>query len=148
MPDPKRPTPPSSPAAPSSSDPARSGSFVQRTLSKSVQALDATALRLRRLQMPPPEQSAKAAAVARSPAAPAVPDDRPSGRIAHDSRGNAVWKWAAEASALALESTSMMLKKLEVPELKVEEEPQGLELEEKRAGGGYDPYNRERRGRR
>jgi len=132
MPDTKKP-PPAPGAARTPSDPARSGSFVQRTLGKSVQALDATAVRLRRLQ--PPREMTQAAAGAK-------PDDLPSGRVAHDSRGNAVWKWAAEASAAALESTSRLLKKLEVPELQVDDKPQGLSLEESQPGGGYDPYNR------
>jgi len=41
----------------------------------------------------------------------------------------------------AIESTSRLLKRLEVPELSVEEKPKGLELEKSDPGGGYDPYN-------
>jgi hypothetical protein len=104
---------------------------MQRTIGKSVQALEGATVRLRRLQLP--AEPAKEAA--------------PSGRVAHDSRGNAVWNWAAEAGALALESTSRLLKKLEVPELAVEDKPRGLELEERQPGGGYDPYNRVRKDR-
>ena len=143
MSDTKKPA--SAPRAPvhAPSDPPRAGGFVQRTLEKSVQALDATAVRLRRLQLPAeqPERPAAPRSAGRS-------EEAPSGRVQHDSRGNAVWKWAAEASALALESTSRLLKKLEVPELKVEDKPKGLELEERHPGGGYDPYNRGRSGGR
>ena len=124
--------PPLRPTPPAASAPARpASSLVQRTIGKSVQALEDATVRLRRLQLP---------------AEPASPQT-PSGRVGHDSRGNAVWNWAAEAGALALESTSRLLKKLEVPELAVEDKPRGLELEEPQPGGGYDPYNRVRKDR-
>ena len=41
-------------------------------------------------------------------------DAQPTGRIVHDSRGNAVWKGASA------DSTSTMLRRLELPGLKVE----------------------------
>jgi hypothetical protein len=67
----------------------------------------------------------------------------PSGRVVHDDRGNAVWDWLKETSRIAIESTSRLLKKLEVPELRMEEEKDNeLRLESDRdPGGGYDPYN-------
>ncbi len=67
----------------------------------------------------------------------------PSGRVVHDERGNAVWDWMKQASRAALESTSRLLRRLEVPELKVEEKKdEELRLESDREpGGGYDPYN-------
>jgi hypothetical protein len=77
---------------------------------------------------------------------PAAPIDEfagKSGRIVHDERGNAVWDWIKETSRIAIDSTSRLLKRLEVPELKVED-TQGnneLNLESDRdAGGGYNPY--------
>jgi hypothetical protein len=42
------------------------------------------------------------------------------GGVRHDSRGNAVWQWAVESGKQALESTSRLLKRLEVPGLKLE----------------------------
>lgn len=64
------------------------------------------------------------------------------GRVVHDSRGNAVWQWVKETGRHAIESTSALLKKLEVPELKIEDKDDGeLRLEEDvDPGGGYDPY--------
>jgi hypothetical protein len=65
-----------------------------------------------------------------------------SGRVVHDERGNAVWRWVKETSRSAIDSTSHLLKRLEVPELKVEDSDDNpLSLEADRdPGGGYDPY--------
>jgi hypothetical protein len=66
-----------------------------------------------------------------------------SGRVVHDSRGNAIWDWVKETGRICIDSTSAMLKKLEVPGLKMEgEKDDELRLESDRdKGGGYDPYN-------
>jgi hypothetical protein len=80
---------------------------------------------------------------------PAAPGSKPeeaqstAGRVVHDARGNAVWQWVKDAGRAAIESTSMLLKKLEVPELKVEDHKEDNELkleEDVDKGGGYDPY--------
>ncbi len=42
---------------------------------------------------------------------------KPSGRVRHDSTGRAIWEWAAESGRHALESTSLLLKRLELPGL-------------------------------
>jgi hypothetical protein len=70
-------------------------------------------------------------------------EDRGAGRIKHDERGNAVWDWLKETGRFCIESTSALLRRLEVPELKVEgEKDADLRLESDRdQGGGYDPYN-------
>jgi hypothetical protein len=80
-----------------------------------------------------------ATARSRKAAAP----DFPSGRIVHDARGNAMWEWVGglDTERSGIGSTSTLLKKLEVPDLTVEEDPEensGLRLVDK--GGGYDPY--------
>lgn len=64
------------------------------------------------------------------------------GRVVHDARGNAVWDWFKETTRVAIDSTSRLLRKLEVPGLKVEETvDEELRLESDRdPGGGYDPY--------
>lgn len=76
--------------------------------------------------------------------------DNPAGRITHDERGNAVWRAGSE------DSTSTMLRKLEVPELQFEgqEERKSVPLTPKAApanakpatpppdpAGGYNPYD-------
>ena len=83
-----------------------------------------------------------------TPTRGAKPDTAPdplagrSGRIVHDERGNAVWDWIKDTGRMAIDSTSRLLKRLEVPELKVEDTQNNpLSLESDRdAGGGYDPY--------
>jgi hypothetical protein len=80
-----------------------------------------------------------------SPQAPATPAGSAgiTGKVTHDERGNAVWDWMKNTGRHAVESTSRLLRKLELPELKVE----GARDEELRiapdptSGGGYDPYN-------
>jgi len=126
-------------------------------------ALESTALRLRRMAQPPQAPADRSGSpgltgtankdaggpgrggAQPNPASKAAGEPT-SGRVRHDSRGNAVWSWAAETGALALESTSRLLKKLELPELKVDDKPTGLTLEERDPGGGYDPYNRGKSG--
>lgn len=44
------------------------------------------------------------------------------GGVRHDARGNAVWEWAVDTGKHALDSTSRLLKRLEVPGLKLEGE--------------------------
>lgn len=81
-----------------------------------------------------------------SPATPADSRDRENsgGKVVHDSRGNAVWQWVKDTGRHAIESTSALLKKLEVPDLKVEDhkdKKDELRLEDEvDPGGGYNPY--------
>lgn len=73
----------------------------------------------------------------------ACPNESTAGHIEHDERGNAVWKWIAETGRIFIGNTSRLLRKLDAPELKIDEEaaPE-LRLESDRdAGGGYDPYS-------
>ena len=75
--------------------------------------------------------------------------------VTHDSRGGAVWKWAADSGKHLLESTSQLLKRLDVPGLKLEDDPSGTN---KKPGAtasppkpaernvGYDPYGGKRAG--
>jgi hypothetical protein len=95
--------------------------------------------------------------------APGATSGRPAGHIVHDDRGNAVWKWGEDGNRS--DSTSRVLKRLDVPDLEIE----GHEAPAQRpgkgqvagrgqpktnptngprmrapivdAGGGYNPYN-------
>ncbi len=95
----------------------------------------------------------RGAAPARTPmgassrgAGPAAADDTgrvPTGKVVHDDRGNAVWDFIKNTGRHAIESTSRLLRKLELPELKFED-PKDEELRimpDPSTGGGYDPYN-------
>ena len=80
---------------------------------------------------------------------------RPAGRIVHDARGNAVWNWGGSSDTphISLDSTSTMLKRLELPELKVEGQEETVKEPAKAAAvtsakkpapdvsGGYNPYD-------
>jgi hypothetical protein len=89
-----------------------------------------------------PEKPASSPSAPASSAAKDKAADGNAGRVVHDSRGNAVWQWVKDTGRHAIESTSALLKKLEVPELKVEDHKDDeLRLEDDvDAGGGYDPY--------
>jgi hypothetical protein len=74
------------------------------------------------------------------------------GKVVHDERGTAVWDWLKQTGRNAIESTTRMLRKLEAPELKVEQ-PHEEELRIQPdngncTGGGYDPYNQPTKQRR
>ena len=89
---------------------------------------------------------------------------RPRGRIVHDERGNAVWKWGGDGTRS--DSTSRVLRRLDTPELSIEGQEDPTRGPDKaraasagqatarykipkiqgRApvvdeGGGYNPYN-------
>ena len=101
-----------------------------------------------------PERPA-AAGAGRSPEGAKPDPARPhsaTGQVVYDERGNAVWDWLKQTGRNAIESTTRLLRKLEAPELKVEQTTE----EELRiqpdsgtcSGGGYDPYNQPIKSRR
>jgi hypothetical protein len=65
------------------------------------------------------------------------------GKVTHDERGNAVWDWMKNTGRHAVESTSRLLRKLELPELKFEDaKDEKLRIApDATSSGGYDPYN-------
>jgi hypothetical protein len=65
--------------------------------------------------------------------------DRP-GAVEHDKRGNAVWKWAVDSSRDMLDSTSKLLKRLEVPGLSIDGGEPEIEPLSVDRHAGYDPY--------
>jgi hypothetical protein len=102
-----------------------------------------------RPQVPPARTAAPERPATTPPAKPGAADskgaagDGRSGRVVHDERGNAVWDWVKETSRIAIESTTRMLKKLEAPELTMEDsqEEELRIMPEPGKGSGYDPYN-------
>jgi hypothetical protein len=112
-----------------------------------------------------PKPGIRPAAAAAEPAAqgvgPAAPGASPAGRsravepgaqtsgagttgtVVHDDRGHAVWQWVKETSRVAIDSTSRLLRKLEAPDLKMEDtkDEELRIMSDPTAGGGYDPYN-------
>jgi hypothetical protein len=71
--------------------------------------------------------------------------DGATGKVVHDDRGNAVWDWVKQTGKHAIDSTTRMLRKLEVADLKFED-PKDEELRiapDPSTGGGYDPYNQD-----
>jgi hypothetical protein len=80
----------------------------------------------------------------RAPApAPRTGGDGATGKVVHDDRGNAMWDWLKTTSRHAIESTTRLLRKLEAPELKMEDsKDEELRIApDPSTGGGYDPYN-------
>lgn len=80
-------------------------------------------------------------------AAPEDPKDKPAsaGRVKHDASGRAVWEWAMDTGRQALDSTSRLLKRLDLPGLSLlddEKEKKKAEEEAQRAEreAGFTPY--------
>ena len=71
-----------------------------------------------------------------------------SGRVTFDSRGNSVWEWKSEETGkYSRDVSTQRLKKLEAPELSIEETVRVKKLDdlslsdEPKAGGGFNPYD-------
>lgn len=57
--------------------------------------------------------------------------EKPSGRVRHDKGGRAVWEWAVDSGRHAIESTSRLLKRLDLSGLKLTDyEPEKNKEEE------------------
>ena len=100
---------------------------------------------------PKPATGLPSAAHGRAKPDQAQPQGR-TGKVVHDERGNAVWDWLKQTGRNAIESTTRMLRRLETPELEVEQ-PHEEELRIQPdngtcSGGGYDPYNQPIKSRR
>jgi len=68
--------------------------------------------------------------------------------VSRNPPGHSVWKWATDSGRHLIESTSALLKRLEVPGLRLEDDVTGLHKRrgnvQDEAGGGYDPYGGKR----
>jgi hypothetical protein len=75
----------------------------------------------------------------------AAPDDKKSGRVKFDDRGNAVWEWSVATGAFGREVSTDRLKKLESDALSLADEaPTPLDLVQSNPLGtvkGYNPYD-------
>ncbi len=76
---------------------------------------------------------------------PAAADDKKSGRVKFDDRGNAVWEWSVATGAFGREVSTDRLKKLENHALSLAEDaPTPLEVVQPNPLGtvkGYNPYD-------
>ncbi|HEX9139748.1 MAG TPA: hypothetical protein VF848_08155 [Steroidobacteraceae bacterium] len=66
--------------------------------------------------------------------------DQASGRKIEDSQGRSVWKFAVESGKHFIDSTSSLLRRLDVPGLKIDDEARPGGKVSGAPGGGYDPY--------
>jgi hypothetical protein len=75
--------------------------------------------------------------------APQPPATGSTDKKSHEERSNPLWNWVKEAGRVAIDSTSRLLRKLEAPELKIEDtKDEELRIApDDDPGGGYDPYN-------
>jgi len=78
----------------------------------------------------------------KSPATTMSRTTESNGRVRHDERGAAVWDWALDTGEFDALSSSALIRRLGVAELKVQESPGlSLAIAGRDAGGGGDPYN-------
>ena len=64
------------------------------------------------------------------------------GRVRHDERGTAVWDWALDTGVFNALSSTGLLRRLDVADLKMQESSGlALAVAGRDAGGGGDPYN-------
>ncbi|NJM39969.1 MAG: hypothetical protein HC853_03925 [Anaerolineae bacterium] len=73
------------------------------------------------------------------------PEDRRSGRVTFDERGNAVWEWSMSTGIFGRNVDTKRLKKLEANDLKLAEDPapahKAAPMHPVKPAGGFDPYN-------
>ncbi|HKE45695.1 MAG TPA: hypothetical protein VKB41_14285 [Steroidobacteraceae bacterium] len=88
---------------------------------------------------PPKPDKPGAAAPESKPA-----DEKTSGRVTFDSRGNAVWEWSMATGKFGADINTERLKKL-YPDLKIQEDkpqtPKSFGTNPEQRGPGFDPYN-------
>ncbi len=72
--------------------------------------------------------------------------EKKSGRVAFDARGNAIWEWSVSTGIFKRDVDTDRLKKLEVPDLKIADDPpqkatgKAYGTSPDQRGPGFDPY--------
>src|SRR5438874_788925 len=72
------------------------------------------------------------------------PEGKPTGRVKHDDRGNAIWEWAVATGKFGIDAVSQRLKKLEVPSLSLVDDPPtpgSMKANARSQVKGYNPYD-------
>lgn len=97
-------------------------------------------------QEKPPDPSPRDPGAGDSSAPPG--DDKRSGRISYDERGNSVWEWQLETGIYSRDISTQRLRKLDLDDLSIAEtaahpRPAGLGRAPgtKSPGGGFNPYD-------
>ena len=70
------------------------------------------------------------------------------GRVRHDASGRAIWEWAADTGKHAIDSTSRLLKRLDLPGLSIAEDHKDAKKEEKNGIYGGPEENDPLKGKR
>jgi hypothetical protein len=80
----------------------------------------------------------------------AAPENKRSGRVAFDERGNPIWEWQLETGVYSRDVNTQKLKKLDLGELSLVEtgshkkadlEPEAPTIRKALPGGGFNPYD-------
>ena len=78
------------------------------------------------------------------------PENKSSGRVAFDARGNPIWEWQLETGVYSRDVTTQKLRKLDLGELSLVEtgthkkpnvEPEAPTIRKAMPGGGFNPYD-------
>jgi hypothetical protein len=82
---------------------------------------------------------------------PSASDEKRSGRVAYDDRGNAIWEWQVNTGVYSRDVNTQSVRKLDLDELSLAETGlhRTLEIDEAtvpgfnkgQAGGGFNPYD-------
>src|SRR5689334_4199267 len=143
----KPPIAQSSRPEPAPSSPADSGGFSIESTTMRLKSM-----RLRRAEVEK-QEAQKVAEETGDTTIDKIRGDRPSGRVRHDERGQAVWDWAVASGEFQTLSATRAMKKLGVADLKIEDTRRdapvlSLEKAGRDKGGGFDPYNQRGSGKR
>jgi len=61
-------------------------------------------------------------------------------KVIHDARGNAKWDLGIDTTRVKKLTTSQLIKKLDIADLALLDEPAASPLTKPKPGGGFDPY--------